>query len=408
MSNNSTKDSSFSIDTEVVHAGERSSVPLSIPSSMPIYATSTFTYGSMEELDRALGGEINDYTYLRYGNPTTGALQSAIAKLERGIGAVAYGSGMAALHAALIACELSPGTTVLASQNVFGSTLQLLYQIFGPLGIKTVTADFSDLDQLRETTRTVRPRVLLCETISNPLAKVCDIDLCAEIAREVGARLIIDNTFASPVLCRPLEFGADFSVHSATKYLSGHADAMGGIVIAREEFDMPALLGAMKLVGGVLSPWEAHLIHRGIKTLALRMERQCQNALDLAKFLSSHRAVKHVHYPALQPSRALSRIIRGGLSGAILSIQLVDDTREGAFRFMNRLRLCVCATSLGDVFTGVLHPATVSHREMSLAQRQRLGISDGLVRLSLGIEDIADVIADVEQALAANTKQALA
>ncbi|MGH9913986.1 MAG: trans-sulfuration enzyme family protein, partial [Pyrinomonadaceae bacterium] len=240
-------------------------------------------------------------------------------------------------------------------------------------------------------------------TISNPLVKVCDIETCAEIARQVGARLIIDNTFASPILCHPLEFGADFSVHSATKYLSGHADAMGGIVIAREEFDMTALIGAMKLIGGILSPWEAHSILRGIKTLALRMERQCRNAFDLAKHLSLHKAIKRVHYPALQPGHALSRIIRDDINsnfgGAILSIQLADDTREGAFRFMNRLQLCVCATSLGDVFTGALHPATVSHREVSPAQRQRLGISDGLVRLSLGIENVADIIADVDQAL---------
>jgi cystathionine gamma-synthase/methionine-gamma-lyase len=216
--------------------------------------------------------------------------------------------------------------------------------------------------------------------------KVCDIKATAEIAREHGARLIIDNTFASPFLCQPLKLGADMVVHSATKYLGGHADTMGGIVISRDEMDRHALFTVMKLVGGVLGVWDAHEILRGLKTLAVRMERQCDNARKLASRLSENPRIGRIHYPAL---------------GALVSIELRDNTRDAAFRFMDALQLCVRSTSLGDVFTSVLHPATASHRDMLPARRQELGIVDGLVRISVGIESIDDIIADVEQALAA-------
>jgi cystathionine beta-lyase/cystathionine gamma-synthase len=384
------------ITTQLVHAGERGAPPAGQPTSTPIYASATYTYDSMEEIDKVFAGEKAGYIYTRYGNPTVTALEAAIRTIEGGATACAYSSGMAALHAALFACELTPGATVLASQDLYGATTSLLQTIFGSLGIKTVTTDFSDLVLLREKAGEVRPRVMIAETISNPLLKVCDIDACAEIAHSVGARLIVDNTFASPYLCQPLQHGADIVVHSATKYLCGHADAMGGIAISRDETDSPALIGVMKLVGGVLSPWEAHAILRGIKTLAVRMDRHCENARALAERLRANRRISRVYYPGGDTAK---RVLREPHAGALVSIELKDNSREAAFRFMDALRLCIRSTSLGDVFTSALHPATASHRDLSPARRKELGISDGLVRISVGIESISDIIADIEQAL---------
>lgn len=391
--------------TQLVHAGERGPVPAGSPVTTPIYASSTFTYESMEEVDQVFAGEKQGYIYTRYGNPTVGALEEAIRIFEAGAAACAYSSGMAALHATLFACELTPGSSVLASQDLYGATSDLLSKVFGSFDIKISTVDFADLDAVREKARETRPRAIIAETISNPLLKVCDIEVCAEIASEVGARLIIDNTFATPYLCQPLRHGADFVVHSATKYLGGHADVMGGLVVARDAADLASLIGVMKLVGGVLGVWEAHEILRGVKTLAVRMDRQCANAQRIAKHLTKHTKVSRVHHPELaghDVQERIKRLFRLPQGGALVSMELEENTREAAFRFMNRLRLCVRSTSLGDVFTSVLHPATASHREVSPARRARLGITDGLVRISVGIEDVDDIIADIEQALAAD------
>jgi cystathionine beta-lyase/cystathionine gamma-synthase len=392
------------ITTELVHAGERTEPPSGQPTSTPIYASATFTYESMEEIDQVFAGDKPGYIYTRYGNPTVNAFVDAIRTAEDGATACAYSSGMAALHAALFACELSPGATVLASQDLYGATTNLLQTIFGAFGIKTITADFSDLDGLRAKANEAKPRVLVAETISNPLLKVCDIDACAEIARAVSARLIVDNTFASPYLCQPLKHDADIVVHSATKFLGGHADAMGGVAISRDQADSTALIGVMKLVGGVLSPWEAHQILRGLKTLAVRMDRHCENAAVLAEHLRNHPRIGRVYFPGFAATElrdVVQRILRDKHMGALVAIDLKDQSREAAFRFMDALKLCVRSTSLGDVFTSVLHPPTASHRDLSPARRQQLGINDGLVRISVGIESINDIIADIEQALEA-------
>ena len=392
--------SDFSITTQLVHAGERRAQPAGQPVATPVYATATYTYPSMAEMDKVFSGESPDYIYSRYGNPTVAALEEVLATIEDGKVAVAYSSGMAALHAALFACELFPGSVVLASRDLYGASFDLLSKIFGVFGVKMQTADFSDLNALQAKVSEIKPRVLLAETISNPLLKICDIAACAEIAHRAGARLIVDNTFASPYLCQPLKLGADFTVHSATKYLGGHADAMGGIVVSVEEFDRPALVGVLKLVGGVLSVWEAHQILRGVKTLGLRLERQCENAKILAGHLAKHPQIERVFYPQFSEDAELAgKVLREPFGGALVSIKLKNDTREGAFNFMDALQLCVRATSLGDIYTLVSHSATSSHRELSPKNRADLGISDGLVRISVGIEDVKDIIADIEQAL---------
>ena len=390
------------VATQLVHAGERDKPLAGRPTATPVYASATYTYESMAEMDRVFAGESPGYVYTRHGNPTTHALAEALRTIEEGATACAYASGMAAVHAALLCCDLRPGATVLASQDLYGATTNLLQTIFVSFGINTITADFRDLDQVRVATREAKAQALLAETISNPLLKVCDIDACAEIAHEVGARLIIDNTFASPYLCQPLKHGADIVVHSATKFLSGHADAMGGIVISRDEVDSAALIGVMKLAGGVLSPWEAHEILRGIKTLAVRMDRHCDNAARLAMTLQSDSRVARVHYPGLSSHSGYSvaqRLLRESLFGALVAIELKDRSRQAAFRFMDALKLCVRSTSLGDVFTSVLHPSTSSHRDLSPARKEEWGISDGLIRISVGIENIDDIVADIEQAM---------
>ena len=377
-------DTKRDIRTKLVHSGERRPLPDAMPVSTPIYASATFTYETMQEMDQVFAGEKQGFVYTRYGNPTTAALEEAMRDVEEGATACAYATGMAAVHAALVACDVKAGSTVLASQDLYGATIGLLNNVLANFGVKTVHIDFSDIAAVRETARDIRPQVLIAETISNPLLKVCDIEACVEIARENGARLIIDNTFATPYLRQPLKLGADMVVHSATKYLGGHADTMGGLVVSRDEFDSAALVSVMKVVGGVLGVWDAHEILRGLKTLALRMDRQCENARALVGYLKEHQGIGRVHYPGI---------------GALVSIELREDTQEAAFRFMDRLKLILRSTSLGDVFTSVLHPATASHRDLIPARRRELGIVDGLVRISLGIEKIDDIIADIDQAL---------
>jgi len=391
-----------SLATKFVHAGERKNAPAGIPASTPIYASSSFIHERVEDIDSIVDGDTTGFVYSRYGNPTVAAFEDAMAALENGKFAYAFGSGMAALHAALLASDLSNGSVVLASKDLYGSTFELLLTVFGAFGVKTVTEDFNDVAALRAKAFELKPRVLLCETLSNPLLKVCDVEECALIAREVGAKLIVDNTFATPYLSRPLDLGADFVVHSATKYLGGHADATGGVVVAKEEFDKPALLGALTLAGGVLSPWEAHSLLRGIKTLGLRMEKQCSNAERLAAQLQKLPQISEVIYPKLfdgDDAEALDRTFHGSEFGAIVTIRLADDTREASYRFLNALNLCTRAASVGDLFTGIVHPATATHREVSPAKRAKLGITEGLIRISVGIEDVNDILMDIEQAV---------
>ena len=287
-------------------------------------------------------------------------------------------------------------------QDIYGATQALFRDVLAPLGIETRYAPATDLDAFARTIASARPRAVFIETISNPLLRVADVAAVADIARRAGALTIVDSTFTSPRLMSPIELGADFVVHSTTKYISGHGDATGGIVVCASREPLPRLRQASKLVGGVLGPFEAYLTLRGLKTLALRMPWQCRSARAIAERLSAHPAVDRVHYPGL-PSHAdaglVARLLRDGLAGAVVSFELLGAGRAEVFAFMDALQLCCTGTTVGDVYSQMLYPAISSHRSLSPNERRQLGIGDNLVRLSVGIEEPEDLIADLEQAL---------
>jgi cystathionine gamma-synthase/methionine-gamma-lyase len=393
-------------ETRAVHSGERrggrNENGSFFPISTPIYASTTFSHADIETTDRILGGEQQGYSYARYDNPTVVAFEEALASLEAphlNARAFAFASGMSAMHAALTTAELGPGATVLAAEQLYGSTATLLVQIFGSLGVEVRFVDAYDLGAVEKKVAEHRPRAVVVETISNPLLRVADTAGVAEITRAGGAALVVDNTFGTPCLQRPLEMGADLVVHSATKYLSGHGDLTAGVVAAGPPYDA-ALEGIRKLVGGTLGTFEAWLAHRGLKTLALRMERQCENARLISSHLASHKKVAKVHHPALE-DHSDAEVARRVLAdtGGLVSFELEVEGREAAFAFLNALELCVKAPSLGDIYTLAIHPATSSHRELSPSRRERLGVGENLIRLSVGIEHPEDIISDLERAL---------
>ena len=396
-----------SIHTLAVHAGERAAKPAFTPVSTPIYHASSYVYDEMETLDGTFAGTFDGPMYTRYGNPTVAALEAAVAALEGGEAALAYSSGMAAIHGALLAAGARAGTTVVAGYDVYGATYALLTRLLASQGVATRFVDASDHDAVGAALASARssaahPAALIVETISNPLLKVADLPALAGLAHAAGAALIVDNTFASPYLCRPLTLGADYVVHSATKYLGGHGDVLAGVVVTGKE-RRRELNEINKLVGANLGPQEAWLVLRGIKTLPLRVQRQCENAAQVAAWLALHPKVSHVNYPGLaaHPQHALAaRLLERGAFGAMISFDIRDGDRARVFRFMEALRLVLPATTLGDVYSLVLYPAHSSHRALDPDLRRRLGIGDGLVRLSVGIEDPADIIADLAQALA--------
>ena len=397
-------------ETRAVHSGEhRAGAKDDVegafyPISTPIYASTTFSHPSVETTDRVLGGEEQGYSYARYDNPTVRALEEALVSLEApGSGAevraFAFASGMAATHAAFAAAELTSGATVLAAEQLYGSTATLLVQVFGANGVETRFVDAYDLGAVEKKVAQLGPRAVVVESISNPLLRVADVGAISEITRAAGAALIVDNTFGTPFLQRPLDLGADIVVHSATKYLSGHGDLTAGVVAAGPPY-AAAVEQLRKLVGGVLGPFEAWLAHRGLKTLPLRMGRQCDNARAVAGYLDSHPKVEKANHPSLKthPDHATAGRVLAD-TGGLVSFELAAEGREAAFAFLDSLKLCVKAPSLGDIYTLAIHPATSSHRELSPSRRERLGVGENLVRLSVGIEHHEDIISDLEQAL---------
>ena len=389
------------IHTKAVHAGDRKKPGDFIPVTTPIYTAASYFYERLEKLDRIFAREEEGYCYARYGNPTSAALEELIAALENGAGALACCSGMMALQTALLCALADRPKRVVAAEALYGATVTLLNSVLEPLGVQTRFVDPCDLAAVEQAMAEHRPGCLLVETISNPLLRVPALDRLGELARRFDACFIVDNTFATPLLVRPIELGADFVVHSATKYLAGHGDVLGGLVVCRGEF-LETLRALGRTCGPVLGAFESYLTMRGIKTFPLRVERQCANARTVAAWLKGHPRVERVHYPGDpdHPDAAtVSRLLPEGLYGGMISFEIRDAGREEVFAFMDRLRLIVRATSLGDVHTMILYPAMSSHRELSPRQRQRMGIGDNLVRLSVGIEAPEDILEDLEQAL---------
>jgi cystathionine gamma-synthase/methionine-gamma-lyase len=389
------------IHSKAVHAGDRKKLGPHIPTATPIYTASSYVYDSMEQLDRIFGQEETGPCYARYDNPSSSALEELVTSLENGHGALACSSGMAAIHMAVLAALTDRHKSVVAANATYGATVSLLMKVLEPMGVAVRFADVCDLDALRAAVTEAKPGCIAMETISNPLLRVGQIDRIAEIARQAGAALVVDNTFATPLLCRPLEMGANFSVHSVTKYLAGHGDVLGGIVVSdREHYE--GLRALSRVVGPVLGPFECYLTMRGIKTFALRMERQCANACRVANWLSSHPRVERVYFtgdPTHPDAATIRRVFPANLYGAMVSFEVRDAGRAEIFRLMDNLKMIVRGTSLGDVHTMMLYPSMSSHREISPKHRARMGIQDTLLRLSVGIEAAEDIVADLEQAL---------
>ena len=390
-------------ESKVVHSGDRRKAGNCGPVTTPIYTAASYFYDSMEQLDRVFGREEKGPSYTRYDNPTTNALEELVNELEGGHGALACASGMSALHIALLAALLDRPRRIVAANALYGATANLLMNIFGALGVDTTFVDVCDLGAVEAALAETKPGAVLMETVSNPLLRVGAMDKIAELAKRAGAPMVVDNTFATPLLVRPLELGASIVVHSATKYLGGHGDVLGGVIVAdREHIDVIKTLS--RTIGAVMSPFESYLTIRGIKTLGLRMERQCNNACKVASWLATHPGVERVHFtgdPGHPDASTIARLFPKNLYGAMVSFELKGAGRDEVFRFMERLKMIVRATSLGDVHSIILYPAMSSHRDVSPKQRQRMGIRDNLVRLSAGIEAAEDILADLDQALTA-------
>ncbi|OGF53273.1 MAG: methionine gamma-lyase, partial [Candidatus Fraserbacteria bacterium RBG_16_55_9] len=387
-------------DTEAVHAGEGSD-PTTGAVDTPIYQASTFTHGDAAESARVVealhAGERDGYLYTRWGNPTLRALEGKLAALEGGEAALATATGMAAISTAILSVARA-GDHIVAARQLYSGTYRLLSKHLPGLGIQTTFVDPTDLKHFERALQS-NTKLIYMETPSNPLLEITDIAGVAKLGRSAGILTLIDNTFATPFNQRPLELGIDVVLHSTTKYLSGHGDAMGGAVIGRREFIDHALTDLHRELGGVISPFNAWLTLRGTRTLGLRMERHNQNALKLAKFLLAHSRVERVYYPGLEghPGHELAqRQMRG--FGGMLSFE-VKEGYEAGVRTINRVKLCVRAVSLGDTRTLITHPASTTHYIVPKEARLAAGISDGLIRLSVGIEDSEDLMEDLQQAL---------
>ncbi len=375
------------------------------PHVLPIYATSSFSFDDIEQGIEIFKNIESGYAYSRYANPTVDAVAQKIADLEaHGLGleatAIMTSSGMSAISTLLLG-TLKMGDKVLTQGNLYGGTTELM-TIFAQFGVETLMVDLKDLVKVEAMLQQHDSvKMLYCETPANPTLACVDIRALADLAHKYGAWCAIDNTFMTPLLQQPFAQGVDFIVHSTTKYLNGHGNSIAGAVIGLDKTVMRKnVWRAMKLVGTNCSPFEAWLTHNGLKTLALRMERHCSNALAVAAFLEKHPAVARVNYPGLvsHPDHELAkRQMKNGFGG-MLSFELRGGLEAG-IQCMNRIQFCTLAPTLGDVDTLILHPASSSHIAVAKAVREQNGITDGLIRVSVGIENPADIIADLEQAI---------
>jgi cystathionine beta-lyase/cystathionine gamma-synthase len=372
--------------TICIHAGQEPD-PTTGAIITPIYQTSTYV---QPELGRHKG-----YEYARTQNPTRAALEANVAAIEGGRAGFAFASGMAAIDA--IASRLGTGDHVIVTDNTYGGTFRLFDKVLLRCGLEFTYVDTSDLASVEQAI-TPRTRLLFVETPTNPVMALTDLAGAASLAHAHGLRLAVDNTFASPSLQRPIEFGADLVVHSTTKYLNGHSDSVGGVVVATREDDIEWLGFVQNSAGAILSPFDSWLVLRGTKTLAVRMEVHNRNGQVLAEFLAQHPKVRKVYYPGLpdHPQHALAgRQMRG--FGGMLSFDM--GSLERARAVLNGVRLMSLAESLGGVETLISHPATMTHASVPPERRAAIGITDGLVRISAGIEDVNDLLEDLEQAL---------
>jgi methionine-gamma-lyase len=393
----------WSLATRAVHIA-RDSAPLGEhgerPHSPPLFQTSNYVYPDAEGAAHAARGDA--FLYARHGNPTTDALAGAVADLEGAEAGLVFASGMAAVTTALLASAAggqgSEAGEVLASEGIYGGSTEFLTRLGPRLGLRTRFVPAWDVAAVGAAL-SAETKVLLVETLSNPLLRVPDLRALGALTRARGVALLVDSTFTTPCLVRPLDLGATLVVHSISKYISGHGDVLGGVVVGAAEALEP-LRQARTLLGGVMDPFAAWLALRGLRTLPLRLQRQCESAARLATVLTGVPGVVRVHYPGL-PSHADHAVAAAELAagGAIVSFELGDGA--AARRFYDRVRVFTRAASLGEVASLITHPATFSHKGLAPEERARLGIGDGLLRLSIGIEDVADLEADLRQALGA-------
>jgi cystathionine gamma-lyase/cystathionine beta-lyase/cystathionine gamma-lyase/homocysteine desulfhydrase len=373
--------------TRCIHAGQTPD-PSTGAIITPIFQTSTYVQQAL--------GQHQGFEYGRTHNPTRAALEANLAALEGGAAGFAFASGMAAIDAVL--GRLSPGDHVIVTENVYGGTFRLFERVLTRTGLTFSYVDTANLDALRAAF-TPATRLVFLETPTNPVLRLTDLPAVAALAHELGTTLVVDNTFASPALQRPLELGADLVVHSTTKYLNGHSDSIGGAVIARHEDDVEWLGFIQNAAGAIMSPFDAWLVLRGTKTLALRMAQHSTNGLALARYLSRHPRVRRVHYPGLpeHPQHALARRQMPHGCGGMLAFELASF--EEARTTLNRFQLFALAESLGGVESLAGHPATMTHAAVPRDRRTAVGVYDALIRLSVGVEDVEDLQADLEQAL---------
>ncbi len=385
----------FGFDTKCIHSGigEYEHGPV-VP---PIYQTSTFKFESAQHGGSLFKGEQKGYIYTRMLNPTIEAMEDAIAALENGHKALGCGSGMAAVHTVFSAL-LSAGDHIVCSEAVYGPTVTLLKTVFSKFGIETIFVDTSNLDSIKNA---IKPntKVVYIETPRNPTLTISDLKKKKKITHQANAQLVVDNTFMSPALQKPLDLGADVVLHSLTKFLNGHADVVGGIVIVKDEKTYLHFRKTLNQTGGVIDPFNSFLVHRGLKTLAIRMERHCTSAQKVAEWLEEHPKIEWVRYPGLKshPQYEIAKR-QHKAQGGIITFEVKGGFSSGE-AVMNAVKLSQLAVSLGGVESLIQHPASMTHASMGKEIREEANITDGLVRLSVGIENVEDIISDLEQAL---------
>ncbi|MET8503426.1 aminotransferase class I/II-fold pyridoxal phosphate-dependent enzyme [Streptomyces sp. NPDC004787] len=386
------------LNTRAVHVANPPLPSGSHPLSVPLVQSSAFAFSSADELAEAMAGPDGQYVYSRRGNPTVRALEQTLAGLEGGAGALAFASGMGAISGVLLAL-LKPGDRVVAQRCLYGGTYAVLSDLAARHGVHVTPISGDDTAEFEAAAQHPATRLLVLETIANPTGQVPELPGLLAAARRTGITSLVDNSLASPVLCRPLELGADVVVHSTTKYLSGHSDVLGGVAVFADDALRRAVWPRTVELGACADPFAAWLTLRGIPTLPLRMRAHCAGAAVLAERLAGHPGVTAVHYPWLSghPSYATARKVLSG-GGGLLSFELAGGRAAGR-AFIEGVRLAKLALSLGGVESLVTHPASTSHRELDAGALAAAGIAPGLVRMSVGIEDVEDLWADVQQAL---------